>query len=150
MLVACPADVAGTAPDPRIHQTFVANLDARRIRSNGHDFAGDLMAHGERQLDAAIEQLQALAATHLVVAVPDMQVAVADACSKRFEQDLRALGLGSRPLHALQRRAALADIETDHGGRLPAGFLASLAQLTAHRVSGVNWLTTSVMHPLPP
>ena len=108
----CLADIAFAATDPRKHQPCVADLHIFDVRSDRHDLADNLMAHGQRQLDAAIQQVHALlASAHLIEAVPDVQVAVADAGGFDLEQHFAARRLRRGALHALQRRAALADIK---------------------------------------
>ena len=102
------------ASHPRVDQSDVANRYALRIRPDGDNLADVFVAHGQRQLDAAIQQLQLLAATDVVIAVPDVEVGVADARRDDAQHDLRARRLRRFALHALQRRTALADIVAEH------------------------------------
>ena len=114
LLVAAPAYRAFAAAEPGMHQPAVADLDALGVGADGDDFADILMPHGQRQFDAAIGELEPLAAAEIVVAFPDMQVAMADAGGDDLEQDLGAGRLRRRPLHQSQRRATFADIIAFH------------------------------------
>src|SRR5688572_27089582 len=77
VFIASPADDALAATHPGIDQPHIADADALCVGADCDDFADILMAHGERQLDAAIEQFQLLAAADVVIAVPDVQVGMA-------------------------------------------------------------------------
>jgi hypothetical protein len=84
------------------------------------------MAHRERQLDAALDEVQPPAAAHLVVAVPDVQVGMAHTGREHFHQHLRALWHWRFALGELERRAALADLVAAHShGETPVrGWMA--------------------------
>ena len=81
-----------------------------RVGAELGDAADDLVAHGERQHDAAILQRHLLAAAEVVVALPDVQVGVADAAMRHLDQHLGAFRLRRRQFELLQRLAIL-----DHG-----------------------------------
>ena len=114
VLVAAPAHLAFAAAHPRIDEAHVAHLDVLRVRSERDHLADVLMAHGERQLDAAIGEHQLLAAADLVIAVPDVQIGMAHAGGEHFQENLRAGWLGRLGLIHLQRRAALANLKAAH------------------------------------
>ena len=114
LLVAALADVTFPAADPRVNEPAVANLDAFGIGPDGDDLADILMTHGQRQFNAAIAELQLLAAAQVVIAVPNMQIAVADARGNHFEQDFGPGGLRRRPFHQLEWRAALTNVVALH------------------------------------
>src|SRR5262249_25395734 len=90
LLVAAPAPLAPAAADPRIGQAPVADLDVAHVRPDRDDLANRFVAHGERQCQAAIGQLELLAAAEVVDAFPDMQVAVTHACREHAQQNLAA------------------------------------------------------------
>ena len=92
----------------------IADLDADSVGADGDDLADILVSHGQRQFDAAIAELQPLAAAQIVIAVPDVQIAVADAGGDYLEQDLGPGRLRSGPLHQPQRRAAFANDHSFH------------------------------------
>src|SRR5437763_570837 len=66
VLVAALAHLAGAAAHPRIDEAHVADLHALRVGPERDHLADILVAHGERQLDAAVGQHHLLAATDLV------------------------------------------------------------------------------------
>ena len=114
ILVAALAHLAFAAAHPRIDQPHVADLHVLRVRPDRDHLADVLVAHGERQLDAAVGEHQLLAAADLVIAVPDVQVGVAHAGREHLQQHLRAGRLRRLGLVHLQRRAALADLKAAH------------------------------------
>src|SRR5437867_768100 len=79
MLVAGNANRALAAADPRKHQAHLAGPDTLGVRPGGDHFADGLVAHGQREGNAAVLERHALAVTEIVAALPDVQVAVADA-----------------------------------------------------------------------
>ena len=114
LLVAALADRAFAAAEPWMNEPAVARLDALGVWADGDDFADVFVSHGQRQLDAAVGELEQLAAAEIVVALPDMQIAVADAGGDDLEQDLGPRGLRRRPLHQPQRCPAFTDIIAFH------------------------------------
>src|ERR1700683_84980 len=114
LLAAALADFALSAPQPGMHKPAVANLDAGRVRADGDNLADILVPHGQRQLHAAVAEFELLAAAQVVIAVPNMQVAVADAGRDHLEQDLTSRRLRGRPFHQPQRRAALTNVVAFH------------------------------------
>ncbi len=116
LLLAALANRAGAAAEPGKDQALVADLGAARLRAQGDDLADRLVPHGQRQLDAALGQLEFLAAAEVVMAFPDMDVAVADAGGENAQQHLAAARLRRRPLEELKGRAALGDIVAFHDG----------------------------------
>ena len=114
VLFAAPADLAFAAAHPRIDEAHVANRDAGRIGADGHDLADVLVPHRKRQLDAAVGESQLLAAADFVVAIPDMEIGMADAGGQYLEKHLRALRRGGVLFSPSQRRAAFANLEAVH------------------------------------
>ena len=114
VLLAAPADDAIAAAHPRMDQAHVADADALGFGADGDHLADILVAHGERQFHAAILQLQLLAAADVVIAVPDVEIGMADASRHHAQDDICSFRSGRIPLHALQRRSALADIVAEH------------------------------------
>ena len=104
------AFLAGAAAEPGEHDAQVADLHALGVGAELGDAADDLVSHRERQHDAAILQRHLLAAADVVVALPDVQVGVADAAMRHLDQHLGALRLRRRQFEFLQRLAIL-----DHG-----------------------------------
>jgi hypothetical protein len=115
LLVAAPAHPALAAAHPRIDQPPVADLDALRRRTDRHHLADVLVPERHRQLHAALDDAEPLAAAEIEVAVGKVQIAVADAGRQHLQQHLAAGRLGRRPLGKLQRLAALADLKASHG-----------------------------------
>src|SRR6185312_9194913 len=72
IFLAAQADLALAATHPRIDESYIADLDALGVRTDGDHFADILVTHGQRQLDAAVGEDQLLAAADLVIAVPDV------------------------------------------------------------------------------
>jgi len=64
--------------DPGIDHRLVADLRAFGVRAQRHDFANDLMAHGARRIHGLLGR-HLVAAAHVEIAFPQMDVAVADA-----------------------------------------------------------------------
>ena len=85
------------------------------------DAADDLVAHGQRQDDAAIVQRHLLAAADVVIALPDVQVGVADAAMGDLEQDLGALRFRRRQFDFLKRLSVFDDGPCAHVGLLLSG-----------------------------
>jgi hypothetical protein len=97
-----------------VGQADVADLHARGLGAERDDLADVLVAHGQRQLDAAVHQVELLASANLVVAIPDMQVGMAHSRRQHLQQHLRALRCGRVALVLLQRRSALTDLAAAH------------------------------------
>src|SRR5690606_11811545 len=114
IFLAAPADGALAAAHPWVDEADVANADAFRFGSDGDHLADILVAHGQRQLDAAFEQHQPLATADVVIAVPDVQVGMADAGRQHLEDDFCAFRGRRLALHALERSAAVTDVEAEH------------------------------------
>ena len=95
--------LAGAAADPGEHDAQVADLHAFGVRAELGDAADDLVPHRQRQHDAAVLQRHVLAAAEVVIAVPDVQVGVADAAMRHLDQHLGAFGLRRGQLDFLQR-----------------------------------------------
>src|SRR3954469_14993940 len=72
------------------------------------------MPHGEGRNAAAVLHVKTLAAAEVEIAVPDMQVAVADARARYAHQDFRSLRLWSAESDSLQRFPMLDDLIADH------------------------------------
>ena len=114
LLVAALAYRTSATTDPGIDQPLVTNLDAARLGADRDHLADILVAHGERQLHAAILQTEYLSAAEIVKTFPDMQVAMTDAGRQHLEQHLAAGRFGVDPLGELHWLAATADLETAH------------------------------------
>ena len=114
ILVAPPAGRAGAAAKPGIDQSHVANLDARSVGAGGDDFADVFVAHRQRQFHAPVAELKPLAAAEVVIAVPDVQIAVADARGQDLQEGLAPDRFWRRTLHQLQRRPAFAHVVAFH------------------------------------
>src|SRR5260370_5617266 len=130
LLLAALAHRAGTAAEPGEDQALVADLGALGVWSQGDDLADRFMSHGQRQFDAALGQLELLAAAEIVMTLPDMDIAVADAGGEDAQQDLAAAGLWRRPLEQLEGRAALGNLVAFHGG-LPISLGKNLSAIGA-------------------
>ena len=108
VLIATDAGLALAATKPGIGQHDVAGLETAfiaffHIRPEGYDFADGFVSHRARQRHATILQGQRLAAmTEIVAALPDVQVAVADAGRLHLDQHLRAGRLRRRFIYFLQ------------------------------------------------
>ena len=119
LFFAGPADGAFAAAEPGMHQPAVADLHALGVRADRDHFADIFVAHGQRELHAAIGQLQPLATAQVVITLPDMQIAMTNAGRQDLQQDLAAGRLRRRAFHELQRRAAFADVKAFHRNILP-------------------------------
>src|SRR5688572_5248851 len=100
------ADRALAAADPGINDALLPDLDAFCFRAEGLDDAEWLVAERERRYAAALLHVEALAAAPVEVAVPDVQVGVADARARDAHQHFRSFRLG-RFLHDLLQRLAV-------------------------------------------
>ena len=138
LLVAALADAQAPQPIHGYDQHAVADLDALRLGPTATTSPAFSWPSVTGSFMPRSSNLQALAAAQIEIAVREMQVAVADAGGQHFEQHLRTVGLGSRPLLQLQRRAALADMKLMHGENPRAGFLASRITADWQTVSGAT------------
>ena len=95
VLLVAQADVACAAAEPRIDQKRLADLAVgdRCIGALRDEPAENLVSHDHRRGHAAIGETQALAAAEIVVAVLNMQIAVADAAARDIDHHFRAGGL---------------------------------------------------------
>ena len=98
----CEARRAGAATEPGVDNPQIADFDALGVGAEFDDAADDFVAHGKRQGHAAIGQRHLLTAADVVVALPDMQVGVADAAMRDLQQDFGALGFGGGQLDFLE------------------------------------------------
>jgi hypothetical protein len=71
--------------------------------------------HRERERHAAVLQDELLAAAQIVPAVPDVEIAVADASRQRAQQHLAALWLWRQLFSHPKRRAEIDHIIALHG-----------------------------------
>src|SRR5438874_2811745 len=134
VVLAALAHDALSAPDPRIDEALVAHLHAPSARPERFDDAERLVAERERRDAAALLDVEALAAAQVEVALPDVQVGVADARAGDAYQHLAALRLGRLGEHLLQRLAVLDDLIADHA--FEASFSAwSMSQRMSSSVS---------------
>ena len=120
-LLAAPAGVADAAADPGIDDDPLADLDAlaARVGAERQDLARHLVAHGEGELHAAVGHADALALAQVVVAVPDVDVGVADPAGADAHHDLAAPRLRVRVVPPLQRPAPVGDLVAVHGPSPP-------------------------------
>ncbi len=97
VLLARQAAMAGAAADPRIGKHAAAEGADRLagLRPHGRDAPEDLVAEGDRQPDAALGEAQALAAAEVVMALPQVEVGVADAARCRSSTTSVPCGTGS-------------------------------------------------------
>ena len=109
MLAVGGAEGAGAAADPGEDDAAVAGGDAGRIGPGRRDFADDLVAQGEGEF-AHGPDVQLSAAAHLEIALPQVQVAVAEATGVDADKHLGARGFGGRPFRRLERPAVLAEL----------------------------------------
>src|SRR5579872_2734496 len=119
VLVAPLAHGALATTDPGINEIGLADRDPFGLRSDRDDTAGCLMAHGQRQVDAAVLERQTLAVAEIVAAFPDMKIAVANARGDHFEQHLGALRRRRGRLSLDERLAESGDLVAFHAAPLP-------------------------------
>ena len=98
-----------------MHQHRLAADRRPGLFAGSHHLAGNLVAHRQWQLDAAIRQFQLLAAAQVVVALPEVDVGVAKSGGLDFDQHLAALRLGRGLLDQAQRLAVVGDAIATHG-----------------------------------
>ena len=121
VLFARQADIAFAAAKPGIDQRDVADLEIALVacldvRSERQHFADRFVAHGSGQRYAAVLQRHRFSSVaEIVAALPDMQIAVADAGGLDLDQDLRSLRLWGRAIDLLQGRVEIGDLKTLHG-----------------------------------
>jgi len=133
VLVAAETGRAFAAAEPGIGQRDVADLEAALVGvldvgAEGHDLADRLMPHRARQRHAAILERQRLASmAEVVAALPDVQVAVADAGGLDLDQHLRARRLRRRLIDLFQGGVEIDDLETLHRCSPEACIAADLA-----------------------
>src|SRR5262249_1552243 len=114
IVLAGRAHRAFSAADPRVDQALLADLDAFRFLPHGLDDAERLVPQRERRHAAAVLDVEAFAAAEVEVAVPDVQVGVADARARDAHQHLGALRLRGAADHLLQRLAVFHELVADH------------------------------------
>ena len=132
ILVAGQADRAFAAADPGVDQPDIADRDSGGVGPQGHDLADRLMAHGERQPDAAVLERQALAGAQIVAALPDMQIAVADSGRAHLEQHLGPGGRDRRIIMGRQWLTEFLDLVAPH-------CVSPLIALLHWRASNDSW-----------
>ena len=88
------AALALAATEPREHDPHVAYGNAGRIRPELRHPADDLVPHRQRQHHATVLQRHMLAAAHVVLTLPDMQVGMAHPAMRHLQQHLGAVGSG--------------------------------------------------------
>ena len=99
----------------RMSPTF---SQAGRVGAEFDDTADDLVAHGEGEGHAAVDQRHFLAAADVIIALPDVQIGMADAAVGDLDQHLGAFGLGGGELDFLERLAIFDDGPGAHDGGL--------------------------------
>src|SRR5207253_1797581 len=109
------------AADPRIDQPLLADFDPASAGPERFDDAERLVAEREGRNAAALLHVEALAAAEIEVALPDVEIGVADAGARDAHEHLGSLGLGRAREHLLQRLAVFDDLIADHA------FAASLS-----------------------
>lgn len=83
-------------------------------RTHGHDLTDDFMAHRQRQVDVDPTQLQRPALAHVIEAVANMHVAVADTARRHAHQHFRVGRLRRGLPDPLQRLAPLENLVAFH------------------------------------
>ena len=114
VLIATLADLALAAAVPREDHVFFAHFHALGVGAHGHHGASNLVAHGQRQLHAARCHRQLFSIAQVVLAMPDMQVGVADAGGIDAHQHLVASGRGGFALGAHQGFTKTGHFIADH------------------------------------
>ena len=76
---------AFAAAHPRMHEPAISDLYALGIGTMRDDFTDIFVPHGERQFNAAVLEHQPFAVADLIIAVPDMQVAVTHTGGDHFK-----------------------------------------------------------------
>ena len=109
IVVAVAAAVAPSAADPRINHAQIADRHPDGIWPGLHDPPDDLVTRRTRQNHAAILNPHHLAAAQIVETVPEMEIGVADATMRHFQQYLGAHRLGRRQFDMLKRLARFDD-----------------------------------------
>lgn len=87
IVVARRAMLARATPDPRVDDIALPGRNALRIRAGADNPPRDLVTDRARQRDAAILQLHHLAAAHVVGALPEMQIRMANAAVRNLDND---------------------------------------------------------------
>jgi hypothetical protein len=118
VLFVAPADVAGPASDPRKDYRTRPGLHTSHVRPDCHDLARDLVAQREREVAASANVEPAIVA-EVVVALPDVEIAVTYAAAKRSKDDLRAGRARVVGIDRLQRLSVLAELIAPHVARSP-------------------------------
>ena len=113
-LVAAQALGALAAADPGIDDAPVADGHILGLGADRQNLADDLVAHGEGQLDAAVGDVDALAAAEVEEALPDVEVAVAHAAGRDPHQHLGPLRDRVRIVPPLERPAPRDDLVASH------------------------------------
>jgi hypothetical protein len=113
VLFVAPADVAGPASDPRKDHRACPGLHAFRVRPDRHDLAGDLVAQREREV-AASANVEPAIVTEVVVALPDVEIAVTHTAAERSNDDLCAGRARVVGIDRLQRLSVLAELIAPH------------------------------------
>src|SRR5215471_5704224 len=114
------ADIALAAADPRVHESLLPDLHPLCFGAELLHDAERFVSKREGRNAASILHVEALAAAEIEVAVPNMQVAVADAGARDANEGLGALRRRSVENHPLQGFAVLDHLIADHA--LPASF----------------------------
>ena len=128
VVLAALAHGALSAPDPRIDEALVADLHAARAGAESLHDAKGFVTECKRRYAATLLHVEALAAAQVEVALPDVQVGVADARAGDAHQHFAALRLRRLGEHLLQRPAVLDDLIADHCFRRLASNIRARAQ----------------------
>jgi hypothetical protein len=109
------AHLANAATDPRVDETRLANRHALRLGAKGEHFTHRLVPHGKRQRHAPVLQRELPPSmAELIAALPDMQIAVANAGRPHLQEDLGAGWLRRRRIDPRERRRKFGDLEAPH------------------------------------
>ena len=114
VFVATLAYAALAAAMPGEDHVALADGDPLHGVAHGDDLAGDLVAHGQRQLQATVGHGQLLAMAQVVGAMPDVQVGMAHTRGLDAHQHLVAHRPGRGTLALDQGLAALDHVIADH------------------------------------
>ena len=110
VLVAARADAAVPASDPGVDEAHLSRTHPARLRAcRHHHLADGFVPKSQGHPNAAVLQRHPAAEAEIVAALPNVEIAVADAGCSDPKQHLRSRRLGRPALDGLKRRA-----EIDH------------------------------------
>jgi hypothetical protein len=135
VLVVARAHVARAAPDPWEGDDGIPDLDTVRVRPEARHRPGDLVAEGEGQATTR-RDVESSVATEVVVPLPDVDVAVANAARRDLEEHLGTGGDGIGCLGRLETTAVRVELQAPHGRSGVAGGRSGVAGADIEPVEG--------------